>query len=175
MAGCGTSLPTANALRAQFASHKIEFVQLRDMILQDSTSRSHFLIGAKEIGDYWETGSLGSKLTRWKMSNPNINGFDPLGRSLDEVLAREGISADRYKTYTTLLHGIGAIRVEVFTEPKSSKQTVTFLVYRDGFAGNGCGASIDWESDDIVRTAVPGMESTISHVEPQWFTLSRCS
>jgi hypothetical protein len=173
-AGCAKP-PSAHELTSQFVEHRREFVELRDMIEQDLPPHHRLSVGSDVIGDYWATFDLMRLQNRWRQSIPADSSSDPADRSLDEVLVRSGLTGDRYNKYLTLLHKVGASRVDIVTSGEPHRETVAFLVYRAGFAGNGCGAFITWESDGTPRHASPGLEPDITSLEPQWFASSRCS
>ena len=174
-AGCAEPPPSAHELASQFLTHRREFVDLRDMIEQDLPPHHEFSVGSDVIGEYWATFDLMRLQKRWRQSIPAAGSPDPVDRSLDEVLARTGLTVDKYNKYLTLLHMVGASRVEIVSSGEPHRETVAFLVYRAGFAGNGCGAFITWESDGAPRHASPGLEPDITSLESQWFALSRCS
>jgi hypothetical protein len=171
----GCAPPSTHELASQFLAHRREFIDLRDMIEQDLPPYHGFSVGNDVIGQYWATYDLMRLQKRWRKSDPADDSPDPIDRSLNEVLARTGLTVDKYNKYLTLLQVVGASSVTIVTSGEPHRETVEFLVYRAGFAGSGCGASITWESDGAPRHASPGMEPNIASLESQWFALSRCS
>jgi hypothetical protein len=175
VAGCGGPPPSAHELASQFLTHRREFVELRDMIKQDLPPHITLSVGTNVIGEYWESFDLMRLKKPWRQSIPVEGSQDSADRSLNEVLTRTGLTVDKYNKYLSLLHIVGASRVTIVSSREPDRETVAFLVYRAGFAGNGCGAFITWESDGAPRHASAGLEPDITSLEPQWFASSRCS
>lgn len=115
--GCGRSSPTPDSeIRASFFAHSADFLALKDMIGEE---KDLLLIGDDSVGDYCLMKGV------WRRP-PSAEEFDEAA-----MLARAGLSRERYAKYLELLKRIGAYRVtkEIGQRPKGE---VAIHLFRAG-------------------------------------------
>jgi hypothetical protein len=145
LTGCSPP-PKASEIGRKYSDYPDKYLQLKEMIIEDTRDTTCFAVGIDHIGEYWESSG------EWSHSKDYQTKLD-----LNGVLSDVGIARTRYEEYLILFRDVGAERIEYCSNTAHWGRWVRVLNYRSGLAVSGCGGTIEWfEKNPPVSEGVRG-------------------
>ena len=130
--GLTSCQPSPEELTSKFTNRPDVFVQLREMVTEDTGEKDCFAVGLDNIGDYRKLGD------KWSDSRDFAKKLD-----LPQVLESARLSNARYDAYKKLFVESGSERVSLCRTGQFGPE-VSVLVYRGGLSVSGCSGTINW-------------------------------
>ncbi|MEQ1557777.1 MAG: hypothetical protein ABL933_02400 [Methyloglobulus sp.] len=157
--------PTTNELASKYKSNPEGFEKLSRLIKEDTGSKSCFVVGLDNIGDYWEY------MGKWAHPPDST-----INLSLAEVLKVVGLTQDRYAEYKQLFSSTGSERISFCHAQKYVPQDrVTVLVYRSGLAVSGCSGTINWMKTNPNSKHDKDNSTKITELGNGWYLEYKCT